>query len=553
MSDDESSSVSNSHDPFAFTAHKFRHKKTSDDEDETTEEEEEKEDESQQKCLPVAKKKKSLTDISIDDDDDEEVENAVKLKSHQNFLPAEVVCLLDDDDDDDDLPKQQTAVTRPPMDAPWNSTIRNYNNLPVMPSVSVPQPPITAEILATMQRARHARDVLLQAQRNPIIFDHQLQFSAAAAAAATTVQGRAMNEHAMMLLRDQQLRMHQQNNYSFNDSLKQQPIHVGMPTTQKGNLITLYLRSSSSSNNNNNNNNVAVKAYTLEPLQTPLIDNYWQNHYQGSISEVSFKFDGETLKLTRTPQSYDMEDGDLIDVVRFFPEARDKNYIPAQAAASKVVPAANYATCNINTFPSRNATVGAVYDPTSSLNIILRTRIVHFKKNNTTTAPIIRQWQLRRTDCLDKLIQAYRKERSISSSVVINLLMDNRNIDSVGMTPLVLGLNDYYLLDMHVYDGEGSGDDDVVVRHLQQPQQTNANMIRLILRINGNDATKEEYSIHKRDKFEQLHEAFCHRMQQKNKMFNSVKLTLDGAVLSLNDTCHDEDLEGGEIIDIICQ
>jgi hypothetical protein len=28
---------------------------------------------------------------------------------------------------------------------------------------------------------------------------------------------------------------------------------------------------------------------------------------------------------------------------------------------------------------------------------------------------------------------------------------------------------------------------------------------------------------------------------------------LDGAVLSLNDTCNDEDLEGGEIIDVICQ
>lgn len=537
MSDDESSSASDYHDPFAFTTHKFRHKKKCVAEDETTEEEEE-EEESQPVCLPGPKKANSLIDTSIDDEEDGE--NSIELKSRQKFLPAEVVCLLNnDDDDEDDLPpKRQTAMNQAtvPMDASWNNSIKSSNNRPLMPSISVPQPAITAEILATMQRARHARDVLLQAQRNQIDIDQQLQFSP-----ASLDQGREMNEHAMMLLRDQQLIMHQ---HSCNASPQQQPIHF-MPTTRKGNLITLYLRSSSSLKNNET---MAVTAYTLEPLQTPLIDNYWQCHYQGSISEVSFKFDGETLKMTRTPQSYDMEDGDLIDVVRFSHEMTDHHYHPSQTAASQVVPPANPATSKIH---SRNATTRAVYDPASSLNIILRTRIVHVKKDKTTTAPIIRQWQLRRTDCLDKLIQAYRKERSISSSV-IDLLMEERKIDSVGMTPLVLGLYDYYLLDMHVFDGEGNENDDDVV--IQQPQETNAkNMVRLILRINGNDATKEEYSIHKRDKFEQLHESLCHRLRQKNTFYNSVKLTLDGAVLSLSDTCYDEDLEGGEIIDVICQ
>jgi hypothetical protein len=541
MSNDESSSSSStsvSNDPFAFTAHKFQHKKAKYSEDETTDGEDD--EESREEYTTT--KKKSIINIEEEDDDDDEEEaaKAIKSTSKNNILPAEVVYLLDDDDeddDDDDTPQQQTNSTYTTYNK--NSTL--YTDAAFQNSTSLHSavpPPITAEIQATMQRAHHARDLLLRAQRNQIAFDQQLPYSAAQ---EITAKEQAYN----MVVRDQQMR---------HASVQQQHKSYSAPAAPKGNLITLFLRSSLSLNNtkSNNNNTTPVKAYTLEPLQTPLIDNYLQNYHQGSISEVCFKFDGETLKLSRTPQSYDMEDGDLIDVVRFVDSTNTNNYgtpsAPSQVAASKVTNATTFSSISTTTNSGRD---NSNYKSSSTLNIILRTRIVHHKKNNatttTTTTPTIRQWQLRRTDCLDKLIQAYRKEKNIISSG-IDLFVENNKIDATTRTPLVLGLNDYSLLDMHVYD------DNDEVFHPEVPQQTTtANMIRLILRINGNDTTKEEYIIHKKDKFEQLHEAFCKKLQQKNKVFNSVKLTLDGSVLSLSDTCQDEDLEGGEIIDVICR
>ena len=55
----------------------------------------------------------------------------------------------------------------------------------------------------------------------------------------------------------------------------------------------------------------------LDPLQI-LVDQYRQHVVQqGSpnISKLTLQFDGDTILLERTPQQYDMENDDLIDVI----------------------------------------------------------------------------------------------------------------------------------------------------------------------------------------------------------------------------------------------
>lgn len=46
-----------------------------------------------------------------------------------------------------------------------------------------------------------------------------------------------------------------------------------------------------------------------------LADTYRLSKSLGASTRITFKFDGETMGMTRTPESYDMEDEDLVDVV----------------------------------------------------------------------------------------------------------------------------------------------------------------------------------------------------------------------------------------------
>ena len=122
-------------------------------------------------------------------------------------------------------------------------------------------------------------------------------------------------------------------------------------------------------------------------------------------------------------------------------------------------------------------------------------------------------------------------------------------------------LKDYSILEMHVYDSElenGNSHNVTTVssssNHSPAATTKSSNtIIRLILRINGVDASKEEYSLDKQDTFQKLHDSFRIKQEQRKKIYKSIKLTLDGSVLSLSDTCINEDLEGGELIDVICE
>lgn len=57
-----------------------------------------------------------------------------------------------------------------------------------------------------------------------------------------------------------------------------------------------------------------LKHRQREPLQS-LLDQYRTQQKLSATQQISLHFDGESLNMSRTPASYDMEAGDLIDVV----------------------------------------------------------------------------------------------------------------------------------------------------------------------------------------------------------------------------------------------
>lgn len=492
---EESSSSSDSDDPFSFRTNKFKSKKARYT-DESDDEEEEDEEASQSRA-------QAMTAKNGDSKEDE-----VKVTQYNySSLPAEVISLLDDDDDDAD----------------------KYNGYQASDSC-IPAP--TVDISATMQRARQAREALLRAQQNHTTFD------------SSSPQKNCGPQEQLLWNKQQHQNLLPASSYNSSNNVSTfyssslpstiQPHNTANPLN-KGNAITLFLRSS--------NKNIPVKTYTLEPLQVPLMNDYWQRH--GSITSlVSFRFDGQKLNLSNTPQSYDMEDGDLIDV-ELLPNAVNT----ARAYAAPPPPQAF----------TTNTTFSCGTRSTSTAMITLRTRIVHHSKSSNSTGSL-RQWQLRKTDCLEKLIQAYRKEKNIISSE-ITLLLDDKTtkVDAKNSTPILLGLKDYSILEMHVYDSElENGNNNLAAAassNCAPAATTNSSntIIRLILRINGVDASKEEYSLDKNDTFQKLHDSFRIKQEQRNKMYKRIKLTLDGSVLSLTDTCINEDLEGGELIDVLCE
>ena len=71
--------------------------------------------------------------------------------------------------------------------------------------------------------------------------------------------------------------------------------------------------------------------------------------------------------------------------------------------------------------------------------------------------------------------------------------------------------------------------------------------IKLRLRVNGNDSDLHLFQLVATDPFQKLMDAFCKKVK---KSVTSVQFELDGDKLNECSTCQNEDLEGGEIIDV---
>ena len=82
----------------------------------------------------------------------------------------------------------------------------------------------------------------------------------------------------------------------------------------KGTIMTLSLRRSLTINGKVTSEEIPMKIGALDPLQV-LVDQYRQQQQPHLKKKITLQFDGETMILQRTPQQYDMENDDLIDVI----------------------------------------------------------------------------------------------------------------------------------------------------------------------------------------------------------------------------------------------
>ena len=97
------------------------------------------------------------------------------------------------------------------------------------------------------------------------------------------------------------------------------------------------------------------------------------------------------------------------------------------------------------------------------------------------------------------------------------------------------------------------GDEILDVKIVGPCNQGRANMsnekrIKLKMRVNGNEKEIHILQISTTDPFQKLIDAFCKKVGRNS---SSVKFTLDGDPLNVQSCCKNEDLEGGEIIDVI--
>jgi len=177
--------------------------------------------------------------------------------------------------------------------------------------------------------------------------------------------------------------------------------------------------------------------------------------------------------------------------------------------------------------------------------INIETRI---KGGNPTLTHI---YQLKMTDPFLKLINAHRSKYEYSSVYPLALEYKGNNLD-IDSTPRQNAMFGKILIDIC--------DSSERQRQLEQmPTSARINgttssslhhpkQLFLKFRINGCKELIQSNGIRSNDQFSVLVDDFC---KKKNVIHSECKFTFDGCILNINSTVEDEDLEGGEIIDVV--
>eukprot|EP00592_Proboscia_alata_P016079 CAMPEP_0194394884 /NCGR_PEP_ID=MMETSP0174-20130528/124102_1 /TAXON_ID=216777 /ORGANISM="Proboscia alata, Strain PI-D3" /LENGTH=527 /DNA_ID=CAMNT_0039190733 /DNA_START=25 /DNA_END=1608 /DNA_ORIENTATION=- len=179
-----------------------------------------------------------------------------------------------------------------------------------------------------------------------------------------------------------------------------------------------------------------------EPLKR-LMKYVCKLHPDVSESHIMMSLDGKKILIYRTPELCGIKDGDLID------------FTLKPSSFTVAVTGAQYKEGNVSdgdlidfTLKPSSFTVavtGAQYKEgnVSTNRIFMRTEIWNGLEN-----PILRVWQIRATDELQNIVDAYRQEENISNSKVV--LRNGATLINLKNSLLVEGLSDGVLLRMVV-------------------------------------------------------------------------------------------------------
>ena len=354
-------------------------------------------------------------------------------------------------------------------------------------------------------------------------------------------------------------------------------------TVATGPMIRLQFRSNiKTAPHNHGGKSLHSKSITLPFRTGTKIEQVMQSYRQRvnpqitSLAQVKFILDGLTMDLQKSLQTYDLEDEDMIDVSISIPP----NAPPSEKVTT--VPAATAAsTATITTNRAMTMTVTNSTPASMAEYVKIKTRI----KNGDPSKTHI--FQLKSHDSFSKLLKAYRAMHNYSSFKRI-LLEYNGSTVGEDKTPtdvlamsmsasMAMSLTSKNEIEMEICDeqervkqiskmpqgsrnggnnvaggsssnalgmgpngaGAGTGNSSTI--------NGSAGGIILKIRVNGNDKQCEQYSILPKEHFQKMMDWFCtkHGVLQKDCQF-----IFDGCPLNPKGDAEEEDLEGGEVIDV---
>lgn len=236
-----------------------------------------------------------------------------------------------------------------------------------------------------------------------------------------------------------------------------------------------------------------------------LIEAYRSRHKLAPTTEMKLKFDGQLVSSLQTPTSLDMDDGDLMDVI-----LKDR-------------------VGNIVALPSKTTSTGG----NEAAVVVIKTYMPNQQSD---------LFQIRCTDPFSKLYSALCKKRDLQQSQIEleykgNIILTSSTPSSVGMKGGSTAVPPF-AMQVRILGG---------ISNISS-SSCSGKKILLKLRINGKDADMKEMHMGETDNFSSLLKQFC----SKNSLSeDTVCFTLDGEILNPIATPKGEDLEGGEILDVL--
>ncbi len=238
-----------------------------------------------------------------------------------------------------------------------------------------------------------------------------------------------------------------------------------------------------------------------------------------SLATVNFMFDGLNMAMNKTIAQCDLEDEDLVDV---------SITIPANAPQG--------ATAAIET-PKDMSSTNVTY-------VQIKTRIKGGDPRKVHT------FHLNEAEPFEKLLKSYRQMHGYSSLKRVLLETTHFQIEPT-LCPNDLGLEG--TCDLFICDEQQR------VKQVQRMPNSkpsgssttqmagSSGGLEIKIRLNGSDKDVSSFSILPSETFQKLMEYVCQKFNVKN---SDCKYIFDGVPLNANYTPNDEDLEGGEVIDV---
>jgi hypothetical protein len=155
-----------------------------------------------------------------------------------------------------------------------------------------------------------------------------------------------------------------------------------------------------------------------EPFQA-LLERYRVEKGVAASTRVKFSFDGENIQCHTTPAAFDMEDGDLVDVLV-------EGSLGLVSASAAVTSSASKNKVNLG----------------RTLTLVLRTQ--ERGSNNAVTQDVL---TIREQEPLENLVEKYKKSKNLNASARVRFEFDGEALD-LKKTPKAYDMENEEIIDV---------------------------------------------------------------------------------------------------------